>query len=345
MAVVYIADQGSMVCKKGDRLYVYRQSSLLRWFHSKDIVQLIIVGNIALSTQTITYLLKYRIDTVFLTYYGKYKGRLVGEFGKNVMLRVNQFDYLRTNDNRDYLANLFVRAKLGNSLVLLRKRAKRNKAQEIKDAILKNHGILEMLNTSIFPKQNLLGYEGIAAKNYFAAFPAIIANPDFPFSGRNKRPPKDEINALLSLGYTFLMNQVMCSAYLCGLDVFYGSLHDLDYGRQSLVLDLMEEFRPLVDNMVLSIVNKKEIRLEHFVYNILTDEENYEDDDTKVLPVSLSKDGMRIIITAFSKLINSRLQNSDPPGEWTLKDILTIQARKLAAHFQQKKEYSAFLWQ
>jgi len=345
MAVVYVADQGSMICKKGDRLYVYRQQNLMRWFHTKDVVQLIIVGNVALSTPTITYLLKNRIDTVFLTYYGKYKGRLVGEFGKNVMLRVNQFDYLRNPDNRDLLANAFVRAKIANSLVLLQKRLKRNKAQPLKDVLMKNQAILELLLHSLLPKQALLGYEGIAAKNYFSAFPALIANPDFPFSGRNKRPPKDEVNALLSLCYTFLMNQVMCAAYLCGLDVYYGSLHDLDYGRQSLVLDLMEEFRPLVDNLIISLINKKDIRLEHFLYNVLPDEESADAYPAEpLLPVSLSKDGMRIVVTAFNKLINSKFTLKDPPGEWSLKDILTLQARKLAAHFQNKKEYTSFLW-
>jgi CRISPR-associated protein Cas1 len=346
MAVVYIADQGALVCKKGDRLYVYRAEHLLRWFHAKDIVQLVIVGNVALSTQTITYLLKNRIDTVFLSYYGKYKGRLVGEFGKNVMLRVAQFEYLSSLDNRNILANLFIRAKIANSNAFLIRRAKRNKAPEIRAAIIKNQAILEMLSGMLLPSPNLMGYEGIAAKNYFSAFSALIANPEFPFNGRNKRPPKDEVNALLSLSYTFLMNQVMCSAYLCGLDVYYGSLHELDYGRQSLVLDLMEEFRALVDNMVISLINRKEIRLQHFVYNALEDDETEQTQSgSMILPVSLSKDGMRVIITAFNKLINARFLIVDPPGEWTLKDILTLQARKLARHFEHKKDYTPFLWQ
>lgn len=346
MAVVYIADQGALVCKKGERLYVYRADHLLRWFHSKDIVQLIIVGNVALSTQTITFLLKYRIDTVFLTYYGKYKGRLVGEFGKNVARRVAQFRYLSNSDNRDLLANLFVRAKITNSITYLRVRSKRNKADEIQLAIIKNQAILDSLNKQQLPRNSLMGYEGIAAKNYFSTFPFLIANPDFPFTGRNKRPPKDEVNALLSLGYTFLMNQVMCSAYLCGLDVYYGSLHEIDYGRQSLVLDLMEEFRSLVDRMVISLINRKEIRIEHFVYNTIQDDEAPEPEPGKqLLPVSLSKDGMRIIITAFNRLINAKFNVQHPPGEWTLKDILTLQARKLASHFEEKMEYTPFIWQ
>ena len=343
MPVVYIADQGAYICKKGDRLYIYRQSQLLRWFHTKDISQLIIVGNIALTAQVVTFLLKTRIDTVFLSYFGKFKGRLVGEFGKNVILRVCQFKFLSLAENQTQIANLIVRAKVENSLKMLSKRMKRNKADSLCLAQIKNLALLAHLKNNILPKDVLLGYEGIAAKNYFAAFPALIANPSFPFTGRNRRPPKDEVNALLSLSYTFLMNQVMCAAYICGLDPYYGALHEVDYGRQSLVLDLMEEFRPLIDNMVISLINRKEIRLEHFLYNVLTDEENW-DEASSVLPVSLTKDGMKTVITAFSKLVNSKFALCEPAGDWTLKDIFSLQARKLAAHLEQKKEYKPFLW-
>lgn len=346
MAVVYVADQGALVCKKGERLYVYKAQQLLRWFHTKDIAQLILVGNVALSTPTITYLLKHRIDTVFVSYYGKYKGRLIGEFGKNVALRVAQFEYLANETNREILANIIVHSKISNSNALLKKRRIRYKAEILQSALIKNQALCDLIKKSHFSLSSLRGYEGIAAKNYFSAFPIMIKNEDFPFNGRNKRPPKDEVNALLSLSYTFLMIQIMCAAYICGLDVYYGSLHEIDYGRQSLVLDLMEEFRALIDNMVISLINRKEIRLEHFVYNALNNEENPEyNEKVKLLPVSLSNDGMRIIITAFNKLINSKFSNIDPPGNWSLKDIFALQTRKLANHFLNKKEYTPFVWQ
>lgn len=338
MAVVYIADQGALVCKKGDRLYVYKMQQLLRWFHTKDISQLILVGNVALSTPTITYLLKYRIDTVFVSYYGKYKGRLIGEFGKNVALRVAQFEYLANETHREILAKIFVHAKIANSNSLLKKRQARYKDETLKSVIIKNHALCDLIENSHLTLKSLRGYEGIAAKNYFSTFPILLKNEDFPFNGRNKRPPKDEVNALLSLSYTFLMIQVMCATYICGLDVYYGSLHEVDYGRQSLVLDLMEEFRALIDNMVISLINRKEIRLEHFVYNTLNNEESTEyDEKVKMLPVSLTNDGIRIVITAFNKLINSKFYIIDPPGTWSLKDIFILQTRKLANHFQNKK--------
>ncbi|MCB5285552.1 MAG: CRISPR-associated endonuclease Cas1 [Candidatus Cloacimonetes bacterium] len=347
MSVVYIADQGASVCKRGDRLHVFKGFHLLRWFHTKDISQMIIVGNITLTTPVLTYLLKHRIDTVFLSYYGKFKGRLVGEFGKNVQLRVAQYQFLDSQTNREQLAATYIKGKLDNMQEHLGRRLKRNKNMLISEAILRNQGIIERLTGASIDLDSIRGYEGIAAKNYFTAFPVLITNEGFSFSGRNRRPPRDEVNALLSLGYTFLMNQVMGATYVCGLDPYFGALHDIAYGRQSLVLDLMEEFRPLVDNLIITIINRKEIRPGHFVYNALPDDEAEEDGldpGTRLLPVSLNQDGMKIVITSFAKMVNSRFTLEQPAGDWSLKDIFLLQARKLAAHCQKKKDYSPFAW-
>ncbi len=347
MPVVYVADQGAALSKKGDRLYVYKGPNLIRWFHTLDIQQLIIVGNVALTASVFTHLLKYRIDTVFLSYYGKYKGRLVGEFGKNVNLRVNQFSFLSKEENLDDLARQYIIGKVINMQAHLQKRKKRCKSEKINQALIKNSAILEKLTDEYIPRSSLRGLEGIASKNYFATFGDLIKGTGFSFNGRNRRPPKDEINALLSLGYTFLMNQIMTATYICGLDPYYGALHEAAYGRQSLVLDLMEEFRPLVDNLVLRLINRREIRAEHFKYNLLPDEESEDDDidqETKRLPVCMSHDGMKILITAFAKMVNSKFQLTEPQGLWTLKDIFLLQARKLSHQFEQQKPYTSFQW-
>lgn len=347
MAVVYIADQGSSISKKGDRLYVYKGAMLQRWFHTKDISSLILVGNINLTPQALTYLLKNRIDTVFLSYYGRYKGRLMGEFGKNITLRISQFSYLAELCNREELADLYIIGKITNMQKHLALRRKKNAHPLITEAMIKNAAILERVQIGISDLAVLRGFEGIAAKNYFAAFPAIIYPSAFAFHGRNRRPPKDEVNALLSLGYTFLMNQIMSAANVCGLDPFYGALHDICYGRQSLVLDIMEEFRPLVDNLIITLINRKELRIEHFRHNLIPDDEcelEDMDQDSRLLPVSLSQDGMKILITAFSRMINSKLRCISPQGEWLLKDIFVNQMRKLIAHFEHKSTYESFRW-
>ena len=343
MAVVYIADQGASVCKRGDRIYVFKGQNLLRWFHTKDISQLIIVGNIAMTSQALSYLLKHGLDTVFLSYYGKYKGRLVGEFGKNVYLRYAQFTFLQSEPDKNALARQYVLGKIANMRFHLEKRARRYKDPLLAQNIIRLSEIKDKLATGIYDIESIRGYEGIATKYYFSAFPALITNPDFPFSGRNRRPPKDEVNALLSLGYTFLMNQIMTSTYICGLDPYFGALHELNYGRQSLVLDLMEEFRPLIDNLVISCINRRELRPEHFCHNVLADTEDADDDKT-FLPVSMSQEGMKVFITAFAKLINSTFASDNPAGNWVLRDIFQNQARKIVTLFEKNTPYEPFLW-
>jgi CRISPR-associated protein Cas1 len=345
MAVVYIAEQGASLHKRGDRLYVFKGSQLFRWFHAKDVVNLILVGNIGITSQTVTYLLSNRIDTVFLSYYGKYKGRLLGEMGKNIELRLQQFRYLEHEANKLSLAQLYIQAKIDNMVRHLKARQKRVKSPKIARSIIALSAIGTKLAYPVAGIDVLMGYEGIASKHYFHVFPELIIHPDFTFNGRTRRPPKDEVNALLSLGYTFLMNQIMTQAYIVGLDPYYGALHAVDYGRQSLVLDLMEEFRPLIDNLVLYLINRKELRKEHFAYNVTPDEEqDAESDHEHFLPVSLKPEGMKLFVMAFSNLLNSKFRLENPNAEFNLQYIMQMQARKLAAHFMAEKTYQGFKW-
>jgi CRISPR-associated protein Cas1 len=188
----------------------------------------------------------------------------------------------------------------------------------------------------------LRGYEGIAARNYFAAFKYLVKNDDFVFDGRNKRPPKDEMNALLSLGYTLLMSQMLSKTYLVGLDPYYGSLHSLEYGRQSLVLDIMEEFRPFIDDLVLTLVNRREISKAHFKYDAIINEENEEE---KRLPISLSQEGMKKFIYRYSKLLNENFYYTRLKSHQSFDKILLAQTRRLAAHFQNKGNYRGYLFE
>ena len=124
-----------------------------------------------------------------------------------------------------------------------------------------------------------MGYEGIASTAYFSALPHLILNQkeSFPFSGRNKRPPKDAVNAMLSFAYTLIANDISTALETVGLDPYIGFLHTLKPGRASLALDMMEEFRAyLGDRFVLSLINKRQITAHDFLHQsdngiVLTD--------------------------------------------------------------------------
>lgn len=339
MSVVYITEQGAALYKEQDRLNVRKGEHLLRWIHADDVEQLILMGNVALSAQCVTFLLQRGIDTVFLSYYGRFKGRLVGEEGKNSVLRAAQFSRLDDPAFRLELAKRFVQGKIVNGSQMLRRYSYHREIN-----IARSVRMLKTIAETDVPRsesvEHLMGYEGIAAKRYFEAWASLLLSEDFVFSGRNRRPPRDEINAMLSLGYTLLMNQVMACVRQVGLDPYFGSLHALTQGRPSLVLDIMEEFRPLVDRMVLTLVNRKEMRKEHFRYHVANEEEM--GGEGMPLPVMLSRDGMRKFIGAFSATMNRQYYYDRLSSRQRMRDIILQQARDLAAEFLEKRRYESF---
>ena len=347
MSTIYIVDQGSYLTKKNERLIVKKEDSIIRWIHLKDIDQLILIGNISLTAPVITYLLKHKVDTVFLSYYGKYKGRLISEFGKNVNLRHQQFNYLSDESQALILSKTFVTGKIKNCLNLLRKNQYRNPDPLVASKIMKINYYLENEVPFADDMDKLRGFEGIVAKDYFSVFQLFIKNNDFVFNGRTRRPPRDEVNALLSLSYTMLMNLILSKAYVAGLDPFYGALHEISYGRHSLVLDLMEEFRPMIDNMVINLINRREIRKDHFIIRIFNEEETFKETDeldSKNLPVFLTNDGMRKVVVSFNSLTKKTYFYKRRNCNLSFEDIIKAQLYLLADCFQAKDKYTSFNW-
>ncbi len=343
MSIVYITDQGSALYKRNERLYLKKGDQIIRWFHTKDIEQLIIMGNIALTSQVITYLLKHKIDTVFMSYFGKYKGRLSGELGKNVQLRIDQYNAFQNEEKMLELCKKYVMTKALNSLALLRSYQYRYHNDQISKAILQINAFIQYNIMQATKPDEVRGFEGIIAKHYFSVFPQLIRNPEFQFNGRSRRPPLDEPNALLSLTYTFLMNQVLSKASIAGVDPYMGVLHQVDYGRVSFVLDLMEQFRPLCDHLVIKTLNRKEMRKEHFVYNAYVDSED--DMEGKSLPVALNSDGMKKIVFAFNSMLKNKYYDSKRNGQFPLENIIQEQVYCLCRYIQNKEDYEGFIWQ
>ena len=264
MACLYVIEQGAEITKQGNRLVVRKFRTELESVPAFKVEQLILMGNIQITSQAIKFLLTEGIDTVFLTINGKYRGRLVSTFSKNIDLRRIQFRKLEERPFVLELAKKFVLGKLSNYRILLRRYQKENQKEEIEKAV---HALRRMIDkiTEVADLDSLRGIEGSGSAAYFSAVGHLIKVPDFRFEKRTRRPPRDPVNVLLSFGYTLLANSVQTFIDLSGLDPFLGSLHSPDYGRPSLALDLMEEFRPvLVDTVMLRVVNTKTITMKDF---------------------------------------------------------------------------------
>lgn len=209
------------------------------------------------------------ISLTFLSPHGRFIGRLQGETKGNVLLRKKQ--YLLSDDAEWSLqvSRLMIGGKIQNYRNILR-RYIRDYGEE--ENVIRAVRILEQAKRdalSASDKALLIGHEGVASSAYFEILPVLILNQksDFPFVGRNRRPPKDAVNAMLSFAYTLIAIDVSAALETVGLDPYVGFLHTLRPGRTSLALDMMEELRAyLGDRFVLSLINKKQITLKDFLY-------------------------------------------------------------------------------
>lgn len=209
------------------------------------------------------------VSLTFLSPQGKFIARVQGPIRGNVLLRTEQY---RLADNEDFalhISKLFIGGKIQNYRNILRRYERDyGSNDDVASAVQK----LEVRKRDLQRVQDLnqlRGIEGDAASVYFDVFPYLILNQksDFPFNGRNRRPPKDAVNAMLSFVYTLIANDVAAALETVGLDPYVGFLHALRPGRTSLALDVMEELRAyLGDRLVLSLINRRQVNAKDFLF-------------------------------------------------------------------------------
>lgn len=204
----------------------------------------------------------------FMTPQGRFICRVQGPIKGNVLLRKKQYSLSEDENMALHLAKLFILGKVFNTRSILQRYIRDNGADEEVEHVVKQ---LEWRKKRIMQAENmeiLRGEEGHAANTYFDIFNHLILHQkdDFPFNGRNRRPPKDEVNAMLSFVYTLIANDVAAALESVGLDPYVGFMHTLRPGRTSLALDMMEELRAyLGDRLVLSMINRKQITKKDFI--------------------------------------------------------------------------------
>ena len=195
--------------------------------------------------------------------------RVQGATHGNVLLRKAQYALSDDEEWSLHVAQLMIAAKIQNYRNVLRRYIRDyGECLEVEEAVkMLDANKRDVLDAE--DKTKLMGFEGIASNAYFEVLPNLILNQkeSFPFNGRNRRPPKDAVNAMLSLAYTLIANDCTAALETVGLDPYVGFLHALRPGRTSLALDMMEEFRAyLGDRFVLSLINKRQITPKDFLY-------------------------------------------------------------------------------
>jgi CRISPR-associated protein Cas1 len=251
----YVQEQGARVGKKDSLLVITKEGEVLAEARLRDVSQLVLCGNIGLSAQALHVLCEAEIPIVHLSmghwFYGVTRG-----FGlRNAFDRAAQFRLASDPAVRLLLAKTFVAAKGMNQRTLLRRNAEPVPEAALDLMARTAKGVEEAESIP-----SLLGLEGTMARAYFGEFRSMLRPPSgelaFDFEGRNSRPPKDPVNALLSFGYAMLAKECAVALLAAGLDPHWGFFHEPRHGKPALALDLMEEFRPLVvDSAVITAIN------------------------------------------------------------------------------------------
>jgi len=254
---MYVQEQGARVSKSGESLEAWLKDKRLGESRLFETSQVALFGNVQITTQALSEAMDRGIPVLFFSMGGWFKGLAHGMIHKNVELRLAQYRAAQDPAQALKFAATWVAAKIRNCRTLLM----RNHPDPPPDIIASLNRLARDAGR-VDSLASLLGVEALAAKQYFSVFDGMLKRkPEggewrFDFNGRNRRPPRDPVNAMLSYGYALLVKELTVTALAVGFDPFLGFYHQPRYGRPSLALDLMEEFRPLIaDSVALNVIN------------------------------------------------------------------------------------------
>ncbi len=273
MSTLYLVKQGMALRKEQGRFWVKAgsegQNEREVEVPIREVEQVLVFGNVQLSTAVIGACLEAQIPVVFLSQLGDYKGHLWSAEFCDLKLQARQFRLFEDSAFQEKMTRQLVQGKLWNCKQLLLKLRRSRDLPILGEAIAGIDRDWQAVATApVGVDLNVLrGYEGSAATRYFPAMGQLITNPGFSLTGRSRRPPKDPVNSLLSFGYTLLFNNVMSVILAEGLNPYLGNLHRSDRNEPHLAFDLMEEWRsPIVDSLVIRLVNQKVLRPTDFTF-------------------------------------------------------------------------------
>jgi CRISPR-associated protein Cas1 len=266
MSVVYVSEQGAYLRKRGGRFVVTRKDEEIFSIPEAALDELVLLGNVQISTQAMSELMANGIEVVFLSLNGKFKGLLEPGNNKNVFKRLAQYEAALNEERCFEFAKWFVSSKIKDELNMLERWGRRGLLEthmELKTELSRQ---LELLDTKS-DHAGARGAEGVSAKLYFSAFRELVP-PPFEWNGRNRQPPRDPVNALLSLTYMMTLSRIISKVHIHAFDPFIGFLHQLDYGRPSFALDVLEPLRAgYCDRFVISLVQQETFHPDDFSHD------------------------------------------------------------------------------
>jgi len=335
-AVLYLQEPGSHVGKRSEHLIVRKDGKEIQRTPIAAIQQVVVFGNVQISTQALECLATLEVPVVYMTSYGRFIAALQPAPTKNVMLRTNQYRLFADPERSLMLAKAAVTAKISNQRTLLMRCLRSRSVDESGNGAENGRGSDEPAARAMAELSNrldrvsdpavLLGTEGQAAALYFSQFGRMIKAPtpgrevaQFDFKSRNRRPPRDPVNALLSFGYALLLKDCFSALCTVGFDPYCGFFHAGRHGKPSLALDLMEEFRAIIaDSVVLTLINNGSLTPRDFL--------TWRD------ACQLTEDGRKRFFQAYEQRKATVITHPTFGYKMAYVRMLEVQARMLAAH-------------
>jgi CRISP-associated protein Cas1 len=346
MEAIYVLEQGSYLRRSGNSLCVFKGKQRIDEVPAEGLKRLILVGRLNLTGAVLDFLIQRRVETVFMTPTGRFRARLGIDEHRHVALRQAQYKHLGDPDGSLDTARRIVAGKATNMYQMLLLRGRQYADEDLRTAAAGLKPLIARVEAAD-TIDRVRGLEGAVARGYFQVFGRLIRNPDFQFNGRNRRPPRDPVNALLSFVYTLLTNEVLSAVNATGLDPYMGALHEVSYGRPSLACDLVEEYRVFLgDRLVLGMINRRAISPDDFIYRDSSQNTFRDDEEMRARrPVEMKPGVASAFISAYETMMNRRISWGESGRRITYRNLLLQQARAFGdALLAPQKTYAPFCW-
>jgi CRISPR-associated protein Cas1 len=316
---LYVQEQGTKVGKSGEKLIISQKGETLADARLLDVSQVVLLGNVQVTSQAVRALCEREVPITYFSYGGWFYGMTTGAAHKNIELRIAQHRKIEDGETALAIARSLVAGKIQNQRTLLR----RNLPERDK-RLLAQLGLYARQARHAPKTPTLLGIEGMAARLYYGGFSRLLrgtggwAGEVFSEAGRNRRPPRDEVNAVLSFVYSMLVKECTILARSVGFEIYRGFYHAPKYGRPALPLDLCEEFRPiLADSTCMTLFNQGEVKPKDFI--------------KRAHGVALTRAGRRAVLAAWERRLSQTVTH--PVFGYTInyRRTIELQARLLRA--------------
>lgn len=323
---IYVFSDGEF--KRKDNTLYFESEYGKKYLPVEDLKEIIVFGEVSLNKRFLEFLTQKEIILHFLNGYGYYTGSYYPrEHYNSGYMILKQAEFYLNKNKRLNLAKLFVSGAAANILNVLK--YYNNRGKDIIDEI-------ELINSYVIKisgcakVDELMAIEGNIREVYYAAFNPIIEKKDFLFHGRNRRPPQDRINALISFGNTMAYITVLSEIYKTHLDPRIGYLHTTNYRSFTLNLDISEIFKPiLVDRLIFSLLGRNMLKKSHF--------------ESKLNGIMLNERGRKLFVEEWENKLRTTIKHRDLGREVSYRRLIRMELYKLEKHLMNEKSYEPFV--